>query len=72
MSKDAIFYSVLGGIYTVLIVASITIFLLRKMSPQRNWTELRQRISSWWLIIFVFSLAMVSPKWLALTIFRSD
>lgn len=69
MSKDAIFYSVLGGIYTVLIVASITIFLLQKMSPQRNWTELRQRISSWWLIIFVFSLAMVSPKWLALTIF---
>lgn len=69
MSKDVIFYAALGGIFTVLIAASVAIFLLRKISPQRDWTELRQRVTSWWLIIIVFSLAMVSPKWLALTIF---
>ncbi|MCS2164195.1 phosphatidate cytidylyltransferase [Scandinavium manionii] len=69
MSKDVIFYCALGGIFAVLIIASVAIFLLRKISPQRDWTELRQRVTSWWLIIIVFSLAMVSPKWLALTIF---
>lgn len=69
MSKDVIFYAALGGIFAVLIAASVAIFLLRKISPQRDWTELRQRVTSWWLIIIVFSLAMVSPKWLALTIF---
>lgn len=69
MNKDVIFYGALCAIFSVLIAASVAIFLLRKISPQHDWTELHQRVTSWWLIIIVFCLAMVSPKWLALTIF---
>lgn len=69
MNKDSVFWYALGGIFAVLVVASLTIFILRLLKPEHDWQELQQRVSSWWLIIIVFSLAMVSAPWLALTIF---
>lgn len=62
-------YYCLGGIFSVLLLATIIIFVLKKCRPQRDWLELQQRINSWWVIICLFSLAMLSPKWLALTFF---
>lgn len=62
-------YYCLGGIFGVLVLASLILVVLKKRHPQRNWLELQQRISSWWVIICLFSLAMLSPKWLALTFF---
>ena len=67
-SRHLLYYC-LGGIFGVLILATLIIFVLRKCRPQRNWLELQQRINSWWVIICLFSLAMLSPKWLALTFF---
>jgi len=67
-SRQALYYC-LGGIFAVLILATLIIFVLRKCRPQRNWLELQQRVNSWWVIICLFSLAMLSPKWLALTFF---
>ncbi|TBL48582.1 phosphatidate cytidylyltransferase [Obesumbacterium proteus] len=62
-------YYCLGGIFSVLLLATMIIFALKKCHPQRDWLELQQRINSWWVIICLFSLAMLSPKWLALTFF---
>lgn len=62
-------YYCLGGIFSVLLLATITIFILKKCNPKRDWLELQQRINSWWVIVCLFSLAMLSPKWLALTFF---
>ncbi|WP_312179637.1 phosphatidate cytidylyltransferase [Pantoea sp. CTOTU46764] len=67
-SRHVLYYC-LGGIFGVLILATLIIFVLRKCRPQRNWVELQQRVNSWWVIICLFSLAMLSPKWLALTFF---
>lgn len=62
-------YYCLGSIFCILIFASFIIFLLKKCRPEHDWLELQQRITSWWVIILLFSLAMLSPKWLALTFF---
>ncbi|MCW6032144.1 phosphatidate cytidylyltransferase [Pantoea sp. JK] len=67
-SRHVLYYC-LGGIFGVLILATLIIFVLRKWRPQHNWVELQQRVNSWWVIICLFSLAMLSPKWLALTFF---
>lgn len=67
-SRHVLYYC-LGGIFGVLILATLIIFVLRKCRPKRNWVELQQRVNSWWVIICLFSLAMLSPKWLALTFF---
>ncbi len=67
-SRHVLYYC-LGGIFGVLMLATLIIFVLRKCRPQRNWVELQQRVNSWWVIICLFSLAMLSPKWLALTFF---
>lgn len=62
-------YYCLGGIFSILFLATIAILLLQKCRPQQDWVELQQRMNSWWIIVILFSLAMVSPKWLALTFF---
>ncbi|MEH4694100.1 phosphatidate cytidylyltransferase [Atlantibacter hermannii] len=58
-----------GGIFFLLLIASLLILVLKKIRPEGNWLELQQRITSWWIIITLFFLAMISPKWLALSFF---
>jgi len=55
-------------IFSVLIFSTLCVLVLPFIFPGNNWRELRQRIFSWWVIVIVFSLAMISPKWLSLTI----
>ncbi len=52
----------LAGIYSILLFATLVVFLLRKSRPQKNFHELQQRINSWWIIISVFSLAMLGNR----------
>lgn len=59
----------LSGIFCVLVLATLILCLLRKCAPQTDWLELKQRIRSWWAIISVFSLAMLSAQWLAISFF---
>lgn len=52
----------LGGLFGILIVASMIVWLLRRSDPQRDFSELAQRVRSWWVMITVFSAAMaLSP-----------
>jgi len=62
-------YDCLSAIFCILILATFTLFILKRNRPHHNWLELQQRINSWWAISCLFSLAMMSPKWLALTLF---
>lgn len=62
-------YYCLGSIFTVLLLATIIVFGLKIALSQHDWLELQQRINSWWVIIVLFSLAMLSPRWLALMFF---
>jgi len=50
------FYA-MGGVIGVLVVATIIQFLLPLKNPDKDYSELRQRITSWWWIIgllFIF------------------
>lgn len=59
----------LSVIFALLLVATVVTRLLVHKRPDKNWRELTLRIRTWWVIIVLFSLAILSPHWLALTFF---
>ena len=56
-------------IFALLLVATVVNGLLVWRRPGKDWRELTLRIRTWWVIILLFSLAILSPRWLALTFF---
>lgn len=56
-------------IFALLLVATLVNQILVWRRPDKDWRELTLRIRTWWLIIILFSLALLSPTWLALTFF---
>lgn len=50
----------LGGIWSLLILASIIVYAMKKAKPEKDYTELYLRTRSWWMIIGLFSLALVT------------
>ena len=57
----------LAVIFALLLVATAANGLLVWLRPGKDWRELTLRIRTWWIIIVLFSLAILSPNWLALT-----
>lgn len=49
----------LGGVYLILILASLLIAGMRMRHPERDLTELSQRVRSWWVMVAVFSAAIL-------------
>jgi phosphatidate cytidylyltransferase len=56
-----VFYTIIG-IFIFLFAATIVTFTLPKLKPESNFTELKQRIKSWWVMIIVFSLAIAISR----------
>lgn len=56
-------------IFALLLVATVVNRLLVWRRPDKDWRELTLRIRTWWVIIVLFALALLSPHWLALTFF---
>ena len=56
-----VFYAICA-IYTVLIVASIIVAVMRRSSPGAANAELAQRIQSWWFMITVFTIAILTNR----------
>lgn len=59
----------LSGLFGLLIFASLITFLLNKINAEKNYTELNQRISSWWIMITIFTLAMILSRNVSLVFF---
>lgn len=59
----------LAAIFALLLIASVINGVLVWLRPTKDWRELTLRIRTWWVIIILFSLALLSPNWLALTFF---
>lgn len=59
----------LAVVFSLLLLATGVNGLLCWRQPEKNWCELTLRIRTWWLIIILFSLALLSPRWLALAFF---
>jgi phosphatidate cytidylyltransferase len=56
----------LAGIWGLLLIASIAVFVLTKAKPEKNYSELVLRTRSWWMIIGLFSLALISNRTVAI------
>lgn len=59
----------LAGLYLILFVATASVTLLRWRAPDKDRTELVQRIRSWWIIVTVFSAAMVMSRTVSIIFF---
>lgn len=59
----------LAVIFALLLIVTLLNGLLVWRRPGKDWRELTLRIRTWWVIIVLFSLAILSPHWLALTFF---
>nr|WP_321532367.1 phosphatidate cytidylyltransferase [uncultured Desulfuromonas sp.] len=59
----------LGGIFAILLVSSILVILLQQKNRDKDYTELSQRVRSWWVMVVVFSLAIISNKTISILFF---
>jgi phosphatidate cytidylyltransferase len=58
----------LGGLYLLLIIASLIANLLKMQQPEKH-AELVSRVNSWWVMILIFSLAIIISTRLAIILF---
>jgi phosphatidate cytidylyltransferase len=58
-----------GGLYVILIAASLAVVFLSWRAPDQDRGELAQRIRSWWIIVSLFTVAMVLSLWVAIAFF---
>lgn len=56
------------AIGTLLVIASLTSIWLVRARPDRDYSELRQRIRTWWLIVAVFAAAVLFNRTVSVTI----
>lgn len=59
----------LAGLYAILIAASLYLILLRLRAPGKDYGELVQRIRSWWIIVTLFTLAIVLSRSVSVVFF---
>jgi len=57
------------GIFSILLTASIISLILKKLNPDKDFTELRQRIRTWWFMAGIFTLAIILSKKISLILF---
>ena len=59
----------IAGIFCLLLIASAAIWLLSRAKPEKDWTELRQRINSWWIMALVFTVAIIANRTVSVVFF---
>ena len=59
----------LGGLFGILIAATAIYFFLKRTRPAADFAEIGLRIRSWWIMVFVFSLAMLLSRNVSLCFF---
>ena len=59
MSIDPTVAWALGALIVVLVVAEAAFLVLRRSKPEKDWTELKLRIHSWWVIVIAGGIALV-------------
>ena len=52
----------LGAVYSLLMLATLAIVVIRRRHPEKDVTELRQRTNSWWVMITIFSIAILLER----------
>jgi phosphatidate cytidylyltransferase len=57
------------AVFGLLLFATVTIRLLRSRLPNKDYSELSARIYSWWIMVLIFSLAIVLSRTITLIFF---
>ena len=52
----------IGAIYALLIFASIIVLILKRTAPGEGTNELSRRVTSWWFMITIFTIAIVTDR----------
>jgi phosphatidate cytidylyltransferase len=58
-----------AGIFLLLFIATFVIYILAFRNPENDYTELKQRVKSWWVIVILFTFALSLNKAIAITFF---
>lgn len=56
----------LGGIFALLIVATLAVWLLRRARPEAESRELALRVRSWWIMATIFAVAIALSRTISL------
>lgn len=59
----------LAGIFVLLILSTVIIRCLCLSNPERDYTELKQRVNSWWAIASIFTISLAIGKTVAIIFF---
>jgi phosphatidate cytidylyltransferase len=59
----------LAGIFTLLVLATVAVWLLGRLRPQADWTELHLRVRTWWVMAGVFAVALLLSRRVSLVFF---
>jgi len=50
----------LSSVFVLLIIATVSCVILKKRRPERDYNELWLRIRTWWIIVIIFSISLLS------------
>jgi phosphatidate cytidylyltransferase len=59
----------LAGVLAILVVATVVVWLLRRLRPALDLGSVPARVKSWWVMVAVFSIAMVLSRTVSLVFF---
>lgn len=59
MFSNPVYFSI-AGVFGVLIIASAIVYFLRRNDTTDHYQELEARVKSWWFMIVIFSLAILT------------
>lgn len=57
------------GIFGLLAAATVAVWLLGRFKPRTDWTELRLRMRTWWIIVGLFAVALALSRRFSLVLF---
>ena len=59
----------LAGLFSLLLAATGIVWFVDKKNTQKDHTELKQRVKSWWIMVSVFSTALIVSEKVSLSMF---
>jgi phosphatidate cytidylyltransferase len=66
--EENVLYAI-GAVFAILVIATVAVWALGRARPGRDFSELRNRVKSWWVMVVVFTLALVFSRTVSLVFF---
>ena len=62
-------FNAMAVVLSILVLSTLIRLVLKMKNPEKDYTELRQRIQSWWIMIAILFVVLVSSKQIAIIFF---